>query len=338
MKTEQELIEKLDKLVQENETAIKNQEYEKAACIRDEIRTSTNLLEEAMNPPIFCNENELAKKIKEEIIPLFLNLDNKELDSTYEYFKTAFELKKEDREEIECGFSLKSFEVVKRDKYQIKNIDTSQLGVDFPIWFNLKDHEPDNIMILGLDPLRSHCFSNDKVWLGTPYALHCSEFRKSAKHTKKYFDFIQQLSKDNGVYITDASKVFYRENKAYEKRSTNSKTFWENKLHFEILQKEIEVIKPKLIITLGATTAHMLSGKRIKITEKINKSLTTYNEKHEGTIALGDTPLLCLSHLSNANNGGINTFLKANDKPSGNAETQVNSYVQLVDKMLENIK
>jgi protein-arginine kinase activator protein McsA len=47
--SEQELIDKLDELYQLKETEISNQNYERAAEIRDEIRKYTELLEDLMN-------------------------------------------------------------------------------------------------------------------------------------------------------------------------------------------------------------------------------------------------------------------------------------------------
>lgn len=50
--TEQELIKKLDDLIEQKELEISNGNYERAAQIRDLIRKHTNQLEELMN-----NEN-----------------------------------------------------------------------------------------------------------------------------------------------------------------------------------------------------------------------------------------------------------------------------------------
>ena len=47
--TEEELIIKLDELTKLKQTEIQNQNYERAAQIRDEIRKYTELLEELMN-------------------------------------------------------------------------------------------------------------------------------------------------------------------------------------------------------------------------------------------------------------------------------------------------
>lgn len=281
----------------------------------------------------FCNENILSKEIRETILPEFLNINEinlTEIEKIYNHFKNAFDLNKEERFKIENNFLLKSNEIIKKDKYKIGK-EATHLGIDFPIWFDLKNNEPSNIMLLGLDPLRSHCFPDDKVWLGTPYALHCSEFRESYRYTKKYFDFIQQLSIENGVYITDASKVFYR---LKDNRSTNSVDFWQQPIHFEILKKEIEIVNPKLIITLGSVAAHIMSGTRIKSTDKINFQLATYNKNIDENLNLGSTPLLCLPHLSNANNSNINKFLNINIADFKN-KTQVESYLELVKERLK---
>lgn len=49
MMTEEELIIKLDELTKLKQTEIQNQNYERAAQIRDEIRKFTEQLEELMN-------------------------------------------------------------------------------------------------------------------------------------------------------------------------------------------------------------------------------------------------------------------------------------------------
>jgi ATP-dependent Clp protease ATP-binding subunit ClpC len=49
--TIEETIQKLEELKKEKELEIKNQNYERAAKIRDDIRKLTDLLEELMNPP-----------------------------------------------------------------------------------------------------------------------------------------------------------------------------------------------------------------------------------------------------------------------------------------------
>jgi protein-arginine kinase activator protein McsA len=47
--TEQELITKIDELIELKTTEISNQNYERAAQIRDDIRKHTEQLEELMN-------------------------------------------------------------------------------------------------------------------------------------------------------------------------------------------------------------------------------------------------------------------------------------------------
>lgn len=270
----------------------------------------------------FCNDNSLSKKIKEEVLPIFLDIEQSQIERLYRYFTHEYKTGKYD----DVAIIRQEPSIINKSYFNGRKIGGLQnFGCDIPSWFNLNAQNK-NVMIIGLDPLRSGDEFKDKLEFGTPYAFHIPKIRE--KQVKKYFDFVEKLATNYGVYITDASKVFYKE-KSTNNRSTNSKTFWENKLHFEVLKKEIELVKPKLIITLGVVPAHMLSGFRVKTTDKINPELTTYEEN------FGLIPLICLPHLSNANNSNINKFLNINIADFEN-RTQVESYLELVKLKLEN--
>lgn len=279
----------------------------------------------------FCNENNLSKEIRETILPKFLNISQDLTNELYGYFINQY--KKDVYEQDNVIFQPKD---LINNSYLPENKHITHLGCDIPSWFNLQ--ESNNIMVLGLDPLRAGRDNINQVEFGTPYAFHIKDLREKVNKTKKYFDFIQQLSNENGLYITDVAKIFYRLKENYAKRSTHDITFWQKPIHFEILKKEIEIIKPKLIITLGAVAAHVMSGKRIKSTNKIDFKLHTYNKSKNQELNLGNTPLLCLPHLSNANNGAINKFLENHKELLNYPKNQVESYVELANKRLESKK
>ncbi|MBX2960710.1 MAG: uracil-DNA glycosylase family protein [Flavobacteriales bacterium] len=270
----------------------------------------------------FCKNTSLSEKIKKEVLPLFLNLEESQVECLYQYFSMEYQT-----DPYSDNMLIKQELNIIKETYLIKK-DINSLhyfGIDIPCWFNINESSK-NIMIIGLDPLRNQKKYKDKLEFGTPYAFHIKSVRE--KNTKKYFDFVEGLAINYGVYITDASKIFYKE-KLTNKRSTNCKIFWGNELHFKVLKKEIELVKPKLIITLGVVPAHMLSGFRVKTTDKINLDLTTYEDN------FGLIPLICLPHLSNANNSNINKFLNINITDYKN-KTQVESYLELVKLRLKN--
>lgn len=272
----------------------------------------------------FCNENTLSKKIKEEVLHLFLNIEQVKIERLYQYFSNEYEKD-----------SFHNIEIIRQDPNVVKAsyfngrriVDLQNFGCDLPSWFNLNEQNR-NIMIIGLDPLRSCEEFKNILEFGTPYAFHIRKVRE--KQTKKYFEFVEKLAVNYGVYITDASKIFYKEIEK-NKRSTNCKSFWQNKIHLDVLKKEIEVVKPKLIITLGVVPAHMLSGERFRTNTEVNFDLMTYKEESESI----SYPLICLPHLSNANNSNINKFLQKNSLKI-ESKSQVEAFIELVELRLKN--
>ncbi|MBI2280096.1 MAG: uracil-DNA glycosylase family protein [Bacteroidetes bacterium] len=270
----------------------------------------------------FCNENTLSKKIKEEVLPLFLNIEQVKIERLYLYFSNEYKTDKYDDHVI----IRQEPNIVKESYFNGRKIGGLQnFGCDIPSWFNLNEKNR-NIMVIGLDPLRSCEEFKNILEFGTPYAFHIRKVRE--KDAKKYFEFVEKLAVNYGVYITDASKIFYKEIEK-NKRSTNCKSFWQNKIHLDVLKKEIEVVKPKLIITLGVVPAHMLSGERFRTNTEVNFDLTTYKGE------FGSIPLICLPHLSNANNSNINKFLQKNSLKI-ESKSQVEAFIELVELRLKN--
>ena len=97
----------------------------------------------------------------------------------------------------------------------------------------------------------------------------------------------------------------------------------QSQTHLEIIKKEIELIKPDLIITLGGLSYFMLTGKKIKLTDKINKN------EYKGTL------LMPMVHLSGATRKlTIETFLQSNCIPHCDNNEFGKAYFQIVHNYL----
>lgn len=174
-------------------------------------------------------DNSLKEKIS-LIITKILNKNTTEVNSIYEA------IKKSDKAE-DCGEPLSSeFLCANLKPYK----DCPGLGIDFPIWFDWDSEKP-KTMIIGRDSQRSH--NDNKLIIGTPFGIGTQGGRKTKKN--KYWQFVEPILNSHKVYITDVFKLFTKDKtKAKELRKDTD-------FHYKILKKEIEVIKPNKIITIG---------------------------------------------------------------------------------------
>lgn len=195
------------------------------------------------------------------------------------------------------------------------------IGLDFPIWFQVNEDNP-FIMIVAQDPLRNAYWYGDRngecedficndAIVSSPFGLQDSNHREKGNGGKRIWLLVQSLIKRGyNVYLTDCRKYFVYDHKESDKYTTSEK----NEIYKDILNKEIEIIKPKLIVTLGHSAAiycKMLLGK---------------DERQSGY----------LPHLSGAANGAINNFFKYKlNKVPQNIEEQVDLYVNFIDQMIQ---
>lgn len=194
--------------------------------------------------------------------------------------------------------SVSKFILEKTDISNEQNVphNSSLLGIDLPIWFNEQEFGKSKIMLLGIDPLRNKkifkeykAIEESQVIIGTPYAIHDKRMRSG--RSKNYWTFIENLLENNFVYVTDIFKTFFLINENSIIRSYN---FYKtsNKYSNNLLRKEIELIKPDLIITLGAESYRNLLG--LKNKPKLTKNIAPGTlEKFNNT-----TNVLPMVHLS----------------------------------------
>jgi uracil-DNA glycosylase len=227
--------------------------------------------------------DQLAKLLNEQIIDL-------EIKSIYEKWNTFLTSNKE----------LPDEEIIKREKKLLRYdkqfipSDAYLLGVDLPSWFG--DFKSKNrIMVIGIDPMRGNkdfeiagANETQHVIIGTPYALHDNKNRNLSKRNKHYFGFIDAVSSENFVYLTDVYKTFFYTNDSNGKKTRSYKYYnnvdkknqEEGKIRNRVLKAlidEINWIKPNLIVTLGGISYSQLTGKNISFknelkTEKVRFS------------------------------------------------------------------
>jgi len=267
----------------------------------------------------FCNCNILDETlldlINKEITP---GLSKSEISSFYRKWKENFDTNNID-------FDILT-EAIASDFHIPDN--KSLVGIDFPTWFNINTSNTKRIMILGIDPLRSvNAFEgydlNNQTLIGTPYAMHRKSMREGNQGIlRSYWGFVKSLiDKNYGIYLTDIFKVYFM---SQNQRSYNHKYFIENKQKHlkQILEKEIEMINPDLIIVLGNKPLNLLGIQKIKITNKISKNLE-YNGRS----------ILPMVHLSGLASGGRKKFISNNLNGEKNIN-DIDSYLKIVESFI----
>ncbi|WP_312554610.1 uracil-DNA glycosylase family protein [Empedobacter brevis] len=269
--------------------------------------------------------------MKDEIFELIqksiINLDNDELKELYNYWNS--------NEEKRNHIDFKEFKDLKGwirnkgiiSKNQFSTDNAVAHGIDLPYWFNHQNPE-NRIMIIGIDPLRSKKefidIKNDVI-IGTPYAVHSEKFRKG--RTKEYWNFISSLKEQNVVYLTDVFKLYFIDE---EKKTRSYNYLFENyrKENLSILRKEIEILNPTIIITLGKLSFELLTGKKLKsIVDNVNNTIHIDEE-------FNSIPIIPLVHLSGAVRKSQKLkFLEMNE--ISNNESIGKSYASLVKDFLK---
>ena len=226
------------------------------------------------------------KDLKELIVNNVLAIPSSEIDKMYDYW----ELNKLNNETKDFKYlNFKYPDNYIHENQHIPLEGASLKGIDLPAWFG-DDFSKKKVMILGIDPLRNKKgFKNEcekrnslnsvipleviydsienEVIIGTPYALHLSEAREGK--CSVYWSFIEVLIENHFVYCTDVFKTYYY-NDEKDIRSYRDEEFTiKNKNHRDLLKKEIELIKPDVIIAFGNLVEFFL--KDINLTTKVIK-------------------------------------------------------------------
>lgn len=274
----------------------------------------------------FCNEtSDIYKNIIDLCTTSITSLQKGEVERMYSIWNGCFN--SSDNEDF-----TKSKNVISAN-YALPSLSCC-LGIDFPTWINFKNSKEKRkrIMIVGIDPLRT-TGSTQEVSIGTPYALHHKAMREG--RTREYWKFIALLAQEYSVYITDIYKVFFYEGNLKSARSYNNKEFINNEYHHTILTKEIEIIDPNIIITMGTLATSIVFSGDPKLFSPISKYNVFENSlKYEHT----NTDLIPMVHLSGASRGGQKAFLDANKACLSDITGKTNGdlYFQIIQAALNN--
>ncbi len=139
------------------------------------------------------------------------------------------------------------------------------IGLDLPTWFYQSAEAP-FIMIVTQDPLRNaewygdkgnttyHTDKYDETFLcldavvSSPFGLQDAHHREKGNGGKRMWLLVQALlERGYNVYLTDCRKFFVYNHNQSDKYTTAEKM----DIYRNILLEEIEIINPKLIVTLG---------------------------------------------------------------------------------------
>lgn len=284
----------------------------------------------------------LATLVNEQIIDL-------DVKSIYEHWNTF----------LANGEPLPAEKIVKRDKKLLRHekqcipSKAYLLGVDLPSWFG--DFKSKNrIMVIGIDPMRgnrdfeiAHADKEQHVIIGTPYAMHDSKNRDLAKRNKHYFGFIDSISSENFVYLTDIYKTFFyikdsndvkkRSYKYYndaDKENIVDKNSVRNSV-LNALYQEIELVKPNIIITLGGISFSQLTNK--SITFKNNPRIEKVHFSEKILADKKDIDILPFVHLA-AHFPSMHGFIKSNlnkELKKGENENYGTLYYEMLKKYLK---
>uniref|UniRef100_A0AB33L280 Uracil-DNA glycosylase-like domain-containing protein n=1 Tax=Tenacibaculum sp. Pbs-1 TaxID=3238748 RepID=A0AB33L280_9FLAO len=269
---------------------------------------------------------EFYNNLKKIITNNILNIPEKKIDEMYDTW-----LETKDIIDVKKNF-------VYSDKFIHNNQNIPQKvtlkGIDLPTWFGCYNNK--KIVVLGIDPRRNeNHFLRDKaniendVIVGTPYAFHEKETRES--WCASYWTFINGLVEmKNFVYCTSIFKTYYY-NTSSETRSHKEKCFVEKPNHLDILNKELELIKPDLIIAFGGVPYKNITKKNCPISQDILKTKTEIQLKYS------DVDVYVMMNLSKATRGkNMEAFFKANEISTDSIN--VEDRVECAEKYIELLK
>ena len=142
--------------------------------------------------------------------------------------------------------------------------DYSILGFDIPTLIQTDHDKPISniVMVVSQDPRRTERYKG-KLSLSSPFGFHDKSYRTNTRKGFMTPIILQALETAPGtaIYMTDCNKLFTTDKRGILKTDTRK--------YQEILQKEIELIKPSCIIAHGRTANAILS----KIGASINCEL-----------------------------------------------------------------
>lgn len=270
---------------------------------------------------------EFFSQLKDIITNNILNVSDSNIDEYYDYWQQNF------NEIVSNSFAV-SDKLIHENQLIPK--DAVLKGIDLPTWFG--DFKNTRIVILGIDPLRNQnnfkelkVDKQSEVIVGTPYSFNKKSSRDN--DSKAYWTFVEGLKNANKfVYCTDIFKTYYY--KEVEKiRSYNDSSFVLNKFHKSILEQELNLINPDIIIVFGGLAHKLLLSKKScpKIGQSIIKTKSDY-----ALLEKKSSSVYTVLHLSKTPRG--NNFKDLFSKNEITSIVNVENRVECAEKYLEMFK
>ncbi len=210
---------------------------------------------------------------------------------------------------------------------KLKQIRT--VGIDFPVLLSKGKNRP-VLMVCAMDPLRAEnnmVTVSEEIDLWVPFSIirnpdnAASEIKASDKRNLLFF---HTLLETHDLYLTDVYKLFYREGK---RRSNGQSQFKSLEVHSEILEREIKLVNPSAIISLGNAARNAICG--ILKLEVPTWSDTVYKTKTQAGVSVVMVP-----HISGSANGYKAPIL--NNEKYKNVEGENNpKYARIIKKVIE---
>ncbi len=207
---------------------------------------------------------------------------------------------------------------------QVELKDVTTIAIDFPIYFKSPSQTDKTLMVCAMDSLPSLPSSNywneknfdftKNINFWAPFSL-IDDWNNLVGSMKTNIPFFSTLLSEYNLYITDVYKIFFRmgtNNKWTNSNAIGRYTELKNNegvnIHGTILSKEIEIVKPHAILTLGNAARNTVV--------QINNQLYNYQQI---TKVWGEdiqsykwnnlTPIISLPHISGSANGAKSKIL-----------------------------
>ena len=191
------------------------------------------------------------------------------------------------------------------------------LAVDLPVLISKNTNRP-IVMICAMDalpPIPESNFWDGKivnhsfdVGLGVPFSL-VDDWTIPRGSLFSNLAFFKEMLQHFDVYITDIYKLFFRLSSGNRYKNSNSindytqlRNIAGENIHASILEAEIDLIQPKLIITLGSASRSALANLSQQ-SHQTTMQLKAWNENLQQYSLNNQIPWIASPHISNAANG-----------------------------------
>ena len=224
------------------------------------------------------------------------------LDSTYDWLNDYFAFQYQlggtsERNDIVLDKSIlsSSFDI-------IKNSPVRTIGIDFPVLLSKGENRP-VMMVCAMDPLRNDIGDkqpSNEIGFWVPFSIINNPSGQTKHSEKENLAFFHTLLNTYDLYVTDIFKLFYRKE---NKLSNTISEFKALSVHRSILDSEIKIIKPSVILTLG-------NNARDAICEIFKLPQPKWSDEIYKTNHKNGIEVVMVPHISGAANGFKAQILK----------------------------